>query len=273
MSVSEARSWMENSHRTSTPTSGRETLAVNSPSGLKGNRRGRSYVLVGTLEEAELGRDPYIKDKDDTEEAPAAVPKPSAMDMAGTLDVSAPCDARPLEVKDDAYSGLLARVRGSSDPRAMRDSRLSRDGGGHKGHSESVPTVHGTSDLGMAGAFDVSSPRDARPLEVKDNTYSGLLARVRGSPDPKAMRTSRSSRVGGGNKDHSKSVPMVHGSSGLNIAGALEVLSPDDAQQPEVPVPETKDPGRTGVEEEAEVPGSETAPDLDEMKVAGADPP
>eukprot|EP00965_Chrysotila_dentata_P018284 608590-Pleurochrysis_carterae.AAC.1 len=97
--------------------------------------------------------------------------------MAGALDVSAPRDARPLEVKDDAYSGLLARVRGSPDPRAMRASRSSRDGEESKGHSESVSIVHGSSGLGMAGALDVSSFRDARPLEVKDDAYSGLLAR------------------------------------------------------------------------------------------------
>eukprot|EP00965_Chrysotila_dentata_P179387 5924304-Pleurochrysis_carterae.AAC.1 len=49
----------------------------------------------------------------------------------------------------------------------------------------------------MVGALDVSSPRDARPLEVKDNAHSGLLAMVRGSPAPRAKRASRSSRVGG----------------------------------------------------------------------------
>eukprot|EP00965_Chrysotila_dentata_P030079 1001554-Pleurochrysis_carterae.AAC.1 len=65
----------------------------------------------------------------------------------------------------------------------------------------------------MAGALDVSSHRDARPLEVTDDAYSGLLARVRGSPDPRAMMASRSSRVGGGDKGHSQSVPTVHGSS------------------------------------------------------------
>eukprot|EP00965_Chrysotila_dentata_P127494 4216321-Pleurochrysis_carterae.AAC.1 len=57
----------------------------------------------------------------------------------------------------------------------------------------------------MAGAFEDSSPRDARLLEVKDDAYSGLLARVRGSPDPRVTRVSRSSRVGGGSKGHSES--------------------------------------------------------------------
>eukprot|EP00965_Chrysotila_dentata_P149186 4927061-Pleurochrysis_carterae.AAC.2 len=84
----------------------------------------------------------------------------------------------------------------------MRASRSSRVGGGSKGHSESVPAVHGSSGLGMADALDVSSTRDARPLEVKDDVHSGLLARVRGSRDPRAMRASRPSRVGGGSKGH-----------------------------------------------------------------------
>eukprot|EP00965_Chrysotila_dentata_P081291 2684501-Pleurochrysis_carterae.AAC.2 len=72
----------------------------------------------------------------------------------------------------------------------MVASRSSPVGGGDKGHSESVLTVHGSSDLGMAGALDVSAPCDARPLEVRDDSYSDLLAGVRGSPDPRAMRAS-----------------------------------------------------------------------------------
>eukprot|EP00965_Chrysotila_dentata_P135446 4478341-Pleurochrysis_carterae.AAC.1 len=67
----------------------------------------------------------------------------------------------------------------------MRASRASRVGRADKGHSESVSAVHGSSDLGMAGALEESFSRDARPLEVKDDAYSGLLARVRGSPDPR----------------------------------------------------------------------------------------
>eukprot|EP00965_Chrysotila_dentata_P127985 4232339-Pleurochrysis_carterae.AAC.1 len=59
----------------------------------------------------------------------------------------------------------------------------------------------------MAGAFDESLSRDARPLEMRDDAYLGLLARVRGSPDLRAMRASRASRVGGEEKGHSESVP------------------------------------------------------------------
>eukprot|EP00965_Chrysotila_dentata_P084097 2775980-Pleurochrysis_carterae.AAC.1 len=59
--------------------------------------------------------------------------------MAGALDESPSRNARPLEVRDDAYSGLLARVHGSPDLRATRASRASRGGGEDKGHSESVP--------------------------------------------------------------------------------------------------------------------------------------
>eukprot|EP00965_Chrysotila_dentata_P060365 2000631-Pleurochrysis_carterae.AAC.1 len=340
VSVSEALSLMENSNFTSIPTSGRGALAVNSPSGLvtvdgsepngpsnppnqKRDRKG-NYVLVGTSEEADPGRDQHIKDKDDTKGV-SAVPKPSGMDMvgipdvssscdvrplevkddahscllarvlgspdprairvsrseptsvltvhgssglgmAGALDVSSPRDARPAEVKDDAHSCLLVRVRGSPDPRAIRSSRLSRVGGGDKGHSESVLTVHGSdSGLGMAGALDVSSSRDARPVEVKDVTHSGLLARVRGSPDPRAMRASQSSRIGGGDKGHSENVLSVRGSSGLSIAGAFDVSSLRDAQQPETPDPEPKDAGQTGMEVEAKVIGSK-------MKEACVDP-
>eukprot|EP00965_Chrysotila_dentata_P159413 5266476-Pleurochrysis_carterae.AAC.1 len=58
----------------------------------------------------------------------------------------------------------------------------------------------------MAGALDESSFRDVRSLEVKDDAYSGLLARVRGSPDPRVTRASRSNRIGGGNQGHSESV-------------------------------------------------------------------
>eukprot|EP00965_Chrysotila_dentata_P194512 6176411-Pleurochrysis_carterae.AAC.1 len=115
----------------------------------------------------------------------------------------------------------------------MRASRSSPVGGGDKGHSASVLTVHGSSDPGILGALDVSAPRDARPLEVmvKDNAYSGLLARVRGSSDPRAMRVSRSSLVGERDKGHSESAPAVHGSSGLSMADAFDVLSPHDARQ------------------------------------------
>eukprot|EP00965_Chrysotila_dentata_P060721 2011814-Pleurochrysis_carterae.AAC.2 len=54
-----------------------------------------SYVLVGTPEEANLGRDQNLKDKDDTEGV-SAVSKPSGIldSMAGTLVVSSPRDAR-----------------------------------------------------------------------------------------------------------------------------------------------------------------------------------
>eukprot|EP00965_Chrysotila_dentata_P055392 1838106-Pleurochrysis_carterae.AAC.1 len=87
------------------------------------------------------------------------MPKPSGIDMAGIPDVSSSRDARPLEVKNNAYSDLLTKVRGSLVPRAMRASRLSRVGGEDKGHSESVPTVCGPSGLGMASALDVLSSR------------------------------------------------------------------------------------------------------------------
>eukprot|EP00965_Chrysotila_dentata_P260133 6213796-Pleurochrysis_carterae.AAC.2 len=83
--------------------------------------------------------------------------------MAGAFDESSSREACPLEVKKDPYSGLLARVRGSPDPRVMRASRSSR-----------VGAVHGSSDLDMAGAFYESPSRDVRPLEVKDDAYSGL---------------------------------------------------------------------------------------------------
>eukprot|EP00965_Chrysotila_dentata_P149185 4927061-Pleurochrysis_carterae.AAC.1 len=124
----------------------------------------------------------------------------------------------------------------------------------------------------MAGALDVSSTRDARPVEVKDDAHSGLLARVRGSRDPRAMRASQSSPVGG-DRNRAESRSTVHGSFDLGMAGALDMSSYDDAQQPEIPVPETKDAGRMGAEEEAEVAGSETTPDLDEMKEACAELP
>eukprot|EP00965_Chrysotila_dentata_P023484 778455-Pleurochrysis_carterae.AAC.1 len=124
VSVSEAPSQTENFNITSTPTSGRGALAVNSSSGLvtaydpKPNgssksppnqirdRRG-NYVLVETSTGAELRRASCIKDKDDMEGV-SAVPKPSFIDMAGTPDASSSRVARLLEVKDDAYSGLLA---------------------------------------------------------------------------------------------------------------------------------------------------------------------
>eukprot|EP00965_Chrysotila_dentata_P234197 6200036-Pleurochrysis_carterae.AAC.1 len=83
----------------------------------------------------------------------------------------------------------------------------------------------------MAGAFDESPSHDARLLEVKDDAYSGLLARVRESPDPRAMRASRSSPVGGGDKGHSESAPAVHGLSGLNMAAVLDVSFPHDARR------------------------------------------
>eukprot|EP00965_Chrysotila_dentata_P099597 3292483-Pleurochrysis_carterae.AAC.1 len=110
----------------------------------------------------------------------------------------------------------------------MRASRSSRVGSNDKGYSKSVSAVHGSSDLDMAGALDESSSRDARQLEVKDDAYSGLLARVRGSPDLRAMRASRSSRIGGEDKGHSESAPAVHGPSDLDMAGAFDESSSRD---------------------------------------------
>eukprot|EP00965_Chrysotila_dentata_P095509 3156813-Pleurochrysis_carterae.AAC.1 len=86
----------------------------------------------------------------------------------------------------------------------MRASRSSRVGSKYKGHSKSVSVVHGSSDLDMAGAFEEPPSRDARPLKVKHDACSSLLARVRGSPNPRVMRVSRTSRVGGEDKGHSK---------------------------------------------------------------------
>eukprot|EP00965_Chrysotila_dentata_P108955 3599765-Pleurochrysis_carterae.AAC.1 len=89
--------------------------------------------------------------------------------MAGALDESPSRDARPLDVRNGAYSGLLARVRGSPDLKAMMASRARRVGSKDKGHLKSVLAVHGSSDLDMAGALHESSSRDARPLEVRDD--------------------------------------------------------------------------------------------------------
>eukprot|EP00965_Chrysotila_dentata_P083146 2742657-Pleurochrysis_carterae.AAC.1 len=65
----------------------------------------------------------------------------------------------------------------------------------------------------MAGAFEESSSRDVRPQEVKGDAYSGLLARMRGSPDLRATWASRSSRDGGGDKSRSEGALVVHGPS------------------------------------------------------------
>eukprot|EP00965_Chrysotila_dentata_P005857 192592-Pleurochrysis_carterae.AAC.1 len=58
----------------------------------------------------------------------------------------------------------------------------------------------------MTGTLEESSYRDVCPLEVKEDAYSGLLARVRGPPDPRVTRASGSNRIGGGSKGHSESV-------------------------------------------------------------------
>eukprot|EP00965_Chrysotila_dentata_P025980 861731-Pleurochrysis_carterae.AAC.1 len=121
---------MENFNITSTPTSGRGALAVNSPSGLviaddpepkgsskslpnqKRDRRG-NYVPVETSERADLQRASYIKDKDNMEGV-SAVPKPSGMDMVSTPEVLPSRDAGLLEVKDERRvlgpSGKGARI-------------------------------------------------------------------------------------------------------------------------------------------------------------------
>eukprot|EP00965_Chrysotila_dentata_P035486 1180602-Pleurochrysis_carterae.AAC.2 len=113
VSVSEAPSRIENFNIPSTSTGRTGALAVNSPSGLvladdsnpngsskplpnqKRDRKG-NYALVETSEEADLGRDPRIKDKAGME-GMSAVPKPSGMDMASTPEMSPSRDARPLE--------------------------------------------------------------------------------------------------------------------------------------------------------------------------------
>eukprot|EP00965_Chrysotila_dentata_P254863 6212019-Pleurochrysis_carterae.AAC.2 len=269
---------MENFNITSTPTRGIGALAVNGPSGLvladdpepngsskslpnqKRDQRG-NYVLVGTSERADLRKAFGINNKDDMEMV-SAVPKPFGMDVAGTPGVSPSRDARLLEMKDDAYSGLLARVCGSPDPRAMRASRSSPVGGGDKGQPEGVLAVHGSYDLGKASALDESPSRDACLLEVKDDACSGLLARVRGSPDPRAIRASRSSPVGGGDKGHSKRVSTAHGSSDLGMVGALDELPSRDACLLEV-----KDDAYSGLL--ARVRGS---PDLRAMRASRSSP-
>eukprot|EP00965_Chrysotila_dentata_P117710 3889459-Pleurochrysis_carterae.AAC.1 len=65
----------------------------------------------------------------------------------------------------------------------------------------------------------------------------------------------------------------MHGSSALGMAGTLDVLSPCDVQQPEIPKPETRDAGQMGTEKKTEVMESETTPDSDEMKEACVDHP
>eukprot|EP00965_Chrysotila_dentata_P123110 4069362-Pleurochrysis_carterae.AAC.1 len=75
----------------------------------------------------------------------------------------------------------------------------------------------------MTGAFDEPSSRDVCPLEVRDDAYSGLLARVRGSPNPRARRARRPSRNEGGDKSRSESAPVLHGLSGLDMTTVLDV--------------------------------------------------
>eukprot|EP00965_Chrysotila_dentata_P207103 6183934-Pleurochrysis_carterae.AAC.2 len=138
--VLKAPSPMENFNPT-TSTSGRGELAMNSPSGLvmvddsepngfskplptwKRGEKG-NYVFVGNSEEANLGRDRNFKDKDATEEV-SAVFTSFGRDVGGIPDVSPSREACLLEVKGDVHSGLLARVRRSPGPRAMRASRPS----------------------------------------------------------------------------------------------------------------------------------------------------
>eukprot|EP00965_Chrysotila_dentata_P077309 2552617-Pleurochrysis_carterae.AAC.1 len=112
----------------------------------------------------------------------------------------------------------------------MNASRSSPVGVEDEGYLKGVTTVHGSSDLDMAGAFVESPFRHARPLEVKNDAHSGLLARVPGSPDPKAMRASRSNRLGVEDKGHLKVVPTVHGSSDLGMAGAFDESPSRDAR-------------------------------------------
>eukprot|EP00965_Chrysotila_dentata_P225036 6194534-Pleurochrysis_carterae.AAC.2 len=63
------------------------------------------------------------KDKDDSDEM-LAVTKPSKMGMAGTPDKSPSRDAQQLEIKESAPSGLLARLRGSPDSKAVEANEL-----------------------------------------------------------------------------------------------------------------------------------------------------
>eukprot|EP00965_Chrysotila_dentata_P001942 63397-Pleurochrysis_carterae.AAC.1 len=80
----------------------------------------------------------------------------------------------------------------------------------------------------MAGAFDELPSRDVRPLEVRDDAYSGLLARVRGSPDPRVTRASRSSRDGSGDKSRPNGTLVMHGSSGLDMTIVLDGTRPGE---------------------------------------------
>eukprot|EP00965_Chrysotila_dentata_P130831 4325169-Pleurochrysis_carterae.AAC.1 len=57
-----------------------------------------------------------------------------------------------------AFWQECADLYGSPDLRAIRASQASRVGSKDKGHLKSVPAVHGSSDLDMAGAFNESPP-------------------------------------------------------------------------------------------------------------------
>eukprot|EP00965_Chrysotila_dentata_P128651 4252973-Pleurochrysis_carterae.AAC.1 len=47
------------------------------------------------------------------------------------------------------------------------------------------------------------------------------------------MRASRSSRFGGGDKSNSESAPVVHGSSGLDMAAVLDVSRSEEGRRSE----------------------------------------
>eukprot|EP00965_Chrysotila_dentata_P084636 2793457-Pleurochrysis_carterae.AAC.1 len=137
--VSEAPSRMENVQISSTPTSGIGALAVNSP----------PWLVIADDPEPN-GSSKSLPNQNMTDGARTTwrgcrlYPNLLVcLGMAGTPEVSPTRDARLLEVNNPAYSGLLARVLGSPDPRAMRASRSSRVGGGAKGQPEGALAVHG----------------------------------------------------------------------------------------------------------------------------------
>eukprot|EP00965_Chrysotila_dentata_P247093 6207544-Pleurochrysis_carterae.AAC.1 len=89
------------------------------------------------------------------------------------------------------------------------------------------------SGMNMAGTPDESLSRYARQLEakLKGAACLGFLARVRGSPDPRAMKASRPNSKGEKDKNDSDDMLAVTKLSGMSMAGTRDKSPSRDTQQ------------------------------------------
>eukprot|EP00965_Chrysotila_dentata_P094673 3130881-Pleurochrysis_carterae.AAC.2 len=108
------------------------------------------------------------KDKDDTD-GMLVMTTPSGMGMAGTPEVGSTLrDPQKLEAKDSAPLNLLARVRGSLDPRAVEARELDAEQRETQGYAKEALTVASLAEAAENASRPELSSRKPYPSEVEN---------------------------------------------------------------------------------------------------------